>query len=70
MIIFGINVTLALIVKTAAELSLAICIKLFCENGRIHYQDIGPTFLFTGADENGMIEDGLTKELKERGIEW
>ena len=58
------------VLKVVVEALLGFCIFLYINNGRIHYKDIIGTFGFGPADENGYIEDGLTKELKERGIEW
>jgi hypothetical protein len=55
--------------KAMIELVLAMAIKLFCDNGRINIKDLPGMFGF-GADENGLIEDGFTKEMKERGLEW
>ena len=57
------------VIKVLVEFTLAIAIKLYCENGRINIKDRPGMFGF-GADENGEIEDGLTKELRERGMEW
>jgi hypothetical protein len=32
--------------RISVELTLAICIKLFCDNGRVHYRDFVNDFLF------------------------
>ena len=53
-------ITTSVILKVAFEFALGFAIKLFCENGRIHYEDIPPLFGF-GPD---IVEDGLTREIE------
>lgn len=56
-------------IKISVEIILSIAIKLMCDNGRINYKDIPAIFGF-GADEDGNIEDGFTKEMREQGLDW
>ncbi len=59
-------ITTSVILKAACELALGFAIKLFCENGRIHYEDIPPLFGF-GPD---IVEDGLTREIERAKREY
>lgn len=45
------------------ELSLGICIKLFCDNGRIHYRDFMNDFLFWVPGFKALPGDGLSRAI-------
>lgn len=51
------------LVRMAGELSLGIGIKLFCDNGRIHWRDFVNDFLFWVPGVNVRKCDGLGYEV-------
>ena len=52
-----------LLLKMALELTLGICIKLFCDNGRIHWRDFVNDFLFWLPGRRQQQGDGLLREV-------
>lgn len=50
------------ILRMCLELFLAVCIKLLCDNGRIHYKDFINDFvlMFSSQQQGG---DGLSREM-------
>lgn len=49
--------------RIACELSLAIGIKLFCDNGRIHYRDFVNDFLFWVPGVDSRDATGLERQM-------
>lgn len=58
--------TTGTIFKIALELTLGVCMKLFCDNGRIHYKDFINDFLFWVPGVESEDGDGLTREVTMR----
>lgn len=52
--------------KIGVELTLGICIKLFCDNGRIHYSDFVNDFLFWLPGVTSEPGDGLDRQILAR----
>lgn len=55
--------TLESVARMSLELSLGVCIKLFCDNGRIHYRDFINDFLFWVPGFRPLPADGLTRSI-------
>jgi hypothetical protein len=51
------------VLEIALELTLGVCIKLFCDNGRIHWRDLANDFLFWVPALFQQPADGLTREV-------
>ena len=51
------------IAKMALELSLGVCIKLFCDNGRIHWRDFVNDFLGLLPGMTQLAGDGLSRHV-------
>jgi hypothetical protein len=57
------TLSVGMIAKMSLELMLGICIKLFCDNGRIHWRDFVNDFLFWLPGVDQEAGDGLTRQL-------
>ncbi|MEQ1569421.1 MAG: hypothetical protein ABMA64_27540 [Myxococcota bacterium] len=57
--------TAGAVLKMSLELTLGICIKLFCDNGRIHWRDFVNDFLFWVPGVNLLDGDGLTRQVEQ-----
>ena len=55
--------TFEAVARMSLELSLGICIKLFCDNGRIHYRDFMNDFLFWVPGLKVLPGDGLSRAI-------
>lgn len=55
--------TTHLVLKIALELTLGVCMKLWCDNGRVHYRDFVNDFLFWVPGVDAQHGDGLTREV-------
>ena len=53
------------VVRMSLELSLGVCIKLFCDNGRIHWRDLLNDLFFWVPGVQRLAADGLTREVEE-----
>jgi hypothetical protein len=53
------------VLEVVLELTLGVCIKLFCDNGRIHWRDLVNDFLFwvPGLARQQLPADGLTRQV-------
>lgn len=49
--------------EISLELVLGVWIKLFCDNGRIHWRDLVNDFLFWVPGVRPLPADGLTREV-------
>lgn len=58
--------TTTTLLKIMLELTLGVCMKLFCDNGRIHYADFVNDFLFWVPGVETLDGDGLTRECEAR----
>ena len=58
--------TAGTIFKIVLELTLGVCMKLFCDNGRIHYRDFINDFLFWVPGVEQQDGDGLTRACEAR----
>ena len=56
------HLTFESVVRMSLELSLGICIKLFCDNGRIHWRDFLNDMLFWLPGVRRQAGDGLSRE--------
>ena len=54
--------TAATVVKIALEFMLGVCIKLFIENGRVHWRDFVNDFLFWLPMVSAQDGDGATRD--------
>ena len=55
--------TTATIAKIVVELFLGVCMKLFCDNGRVHYKDFINDFLFWVPGVEAEDGDGLSRHV-------
>jgi hypothetical protein len=57
--------TVGSIAKMTLELVLAVCMKLLCDNGRIHYRDFLNDFVYAipGLQHLQQPADGLSREV-------
>ena len=53
------------VLRMSMELSLGISIKLFCDNGRIHWRDFANDLLFWIPGVKRLAGDGLTRQVEE-----
>lgn len=60
--------TLHAALKMTLELTLGIGIKLFCDNGRIHYADFVNDFLFWLPGVNRRPNDGLSRQIEDMQV--
>ena len=51
------------VLEIALELILGVSIKLFCDNGRIHWRDLANDFLFWVPGFRQQPADGLTRQV-------
>ncbi len=56
--------TVGSVAKMALELTLGICIKLFCDHGRIHWRDFVNDLLFWVPGVEVLAGDGLTRQVE------
>lgn len=56
------------ILKIAFELTLGICMKMFCDNGRIHYSDFVNDFLFWLPGVEAQDNNGLSRHVASLGL--
>lgn len=56
------HLTFESVVRMSLELSLGISIKLFCDNGRIHWRDFVNDMLFWLPGVRRQGGDGLSRE--------
>lgn len=56
--------TISGVLRMSMELSLGICIKLFCDNGRIHWRDFANDLLFWIPGVQRLASDGLTRQVE------
>ena len=56
--------TISTVLRMSMELSLGICIKLFCDNGRIHWRDFANDLLFWVPGVRRLGGDGLTRQVE------
>ena len=57
------HITVEHVFRMSMELSLGICIKLFCDNGRIHWRDFANDLLFWIPGVQRLGDDGLTRQV-------
>lgn len=55
--------TTTTLLKIALELTLGVCMKLFCDNGRIAWADFRNDFLFWLPGVDPVDGDGLSREV-------
>jgi hypothetical protein len=51
------------LLEISLELSFGVCIKLFCENGRVHWKDFANDYLFWLPGHWQLPADGLSREV-------
>jgi hypothetical protein len=51
------------LLEISVELSLGVCIKLFCDNGRIHWRDFVNDYLFWLPGHAQLPSDGLSRHV-------
>ncbi|MEZ4239149.1 MAG: hypothetical protein R3F59_23950 [Myxococcota bacterium] len=51
------------LLRMAVELSAGVCLKLFCDNGRVHWRDFANDFLFFLPGMQRLPGDGLSREV-------
>lgn len=51
-----------LVLKVALDLTLGVCIKLFCDNGRIHWRDLVNDLPYWPHER--LAADGLTRQIR------
>jgi len=56
----------SLIFKIALELTLGVCMKLQCDNGRIHWRDLVNDLFFWVPGVEAQDDDGLSREFAAR----
>lgn len=56
------------IARISGDLILGVCIKLFCDNGRIRWSDFVNDFLFWIPGVRREIGDGLTRQIEAMGL--
>ena len=56
--------TITSVLRMCMELSLGISIKLFCDNGRIHWRDFANDLLFWIPGVQRLAGDGLTRQVE------
>ncbi len=56
-------ISTGMIMKMAIELFLGICIKLFCDNGRVNFSDFANDFLFFLPGMSWEDDDGLARQV-------
>lgn len=56
--------TASTLAKMSLELILGLCIKLFCDNGRIHWSDFVNDFLFWVPGLEPRSGSGLQREVQ------
>lgn len=56
------------ILRMGMELTLGVCIKLFCDNGRIHWRDFANDFLFWLPGFQQLPNDGMSRQVAEMNV--
>ncbi|HMV65693.1 MAG TPA: hypothetical protein PKA64_02490 [Myxococcota bacterium] len=56
--------TVGSLLKMSTELVLGVCIKLFCDNGRVAWADFESDFLFWATGARRLEGDGLTRQVE------
>jgi hypothetical protein len=55
--------TFGTLLKIAPELILGVCLKLFCDNGRVHWRDLVNDVFFWIPGVEAQDSDGLSREF-------
>lgn len=58
------HLTFEHLLRMSIELGLGVCIKLFCDNGRIHWRDFVNDFLFWVPGVVPQTNDGLLRQVE------
>ena len=56
--------TLFEVARVCLELTLGVCLKLFCDNGRIAWADVQNDFLFWMPGVERQDGDGLSRQVE------
>lgn len=52
----------AMLLKAVPELVLGVCIKMMCDNGRIHWRDLVNDMFFWVPGVEALDDDGLSRQ--------
>lgn len=51
------------LLRMGLELTLGVCLKLFCDNGRLHWRDFANDFFFWLPGFRRLPADGLSRQV-------
>lgn len=59
--------TTHILLKASFEVFLGVCIKLQCDNGRVHWRDLVNDLFFWVPGVEARDDDGLSRQIADQG---